>query len=166
MISEKMAKLFGYSISTTLSSPQKYQYRNANPILRCLVDQCNADPSWNGKFTTENELGDEIIKAIDEEKIDWRDMYLISKDQWLENMKTDIGFYRNYSENANQMEVFECHLLEMAANFLKRKIKLYSFNSSSAHQDPRTFNPKGKEVFCLLGCTSILHQNFFISLQK
>ena len=165
MISEKAASsVIGYSISTSLPGPQKYYYINRNPILRCLVDQCIGDPDWNGKFRTENDFGNEVIKALEERRIQWPGSDLIDEKQWIAKMKTDIIFYANYSLTGKQMEEFEYLLLELAANFLKRKIKLYSFNAENPTV-PKVFNSKGSSKFVLLGCTSIVHQNFFISLQ-
>ena len=164
LISEKAASVIGYSISTSLPGPQKYHYRNRNPILRCLVDQCIGDPDWNGRFGTEKDLGNEVVKALEERRIQWPGSDLIDEKQWIAKMKTALEFYMNYSRSPKQMEEFEYLLLELAANFLKRKIKLYSFNAENPTV-PKVFNSKGSSKFVLLGCTSILEQNFFISLQ-
>ena len=165
LISEKVASLIGCSISTSLPNPQKHHYYDSNPILRCLVDQCLEDPEWNGKFRTENDLGNEVIKALEERRIQWPGSELIQEKEWIQKMKTDIAFYRNYSGTAKQMEDFEYLLFELAANLLKRKIKLYSFNAEHP-EVPKIFNSKGSSEFSLLGCTSIKGQNFFISLQR
>ena len=164
LISEKVASLIGCSISTSLPTPQKYCYDDENPILRCLVDQCLEDPEWNGKFRTENDLGNEVIKALEERRIQWPGSELIQEKEWIQKMKTYIDFYRFYSRNANQMEDSEHLLFELAANLLKRKIKLYSFNAEHP-EVPKIFNSKGSSELSLLGCTSILGENFFISLQ-
>ena len=135
-------------------------------MLRCLVDQCLEDPEWNGKFRTENDLGNEVIKALEEKRIQWPGSELIQEKEWIQKMKTDIEFYRNYSENAKQMEDFEHLLFALAANLLKRKIKLYSSFNAEHPEVPKIFNSKGSSEFSLLGCTSIAEQNFFISLQR
>ena len=134
-------------------------------MLRCLVDQCLEDPEWNGKFRTENDLGNEVIKALEERRIQWPGSELIQEKEWIQKMKTDIQFYFHYSRDAKQMEDFEYLLFELAANFLKWKIKLYSFNAEHP-EVPKIFNSKGSSEFSLLGCTFIRGENFFISLQR
>ena len=114
------------------------------------------DRKWLGKWSH---------LALEERRIQWPGSELIQEKEWIQKMKTNIAFYRNYSRSTKQMEDFEHLLFELAANFLKRKIKLYSFNAEHP-EVPKIFNSKGSSEFSLLGCTSIAEQNFFISLQR
>lgn len=154
------------SISSSLPEPQKYVYINENPILRCLVDQCLGDNEWKGKIRDEKDLADQIVNAIDANLIDWPTFTIMSKKNWASKMKNDqISFYKSCAGSSERMEQFEFLLLELAGMVLKRRIFLYSLMNIT---EPRIFNDSGHGIadFSIMGCTSLMHQNFFISLQR
>lgn len=166
VLSEKVATKIGASISTSLPEPQKYVFLDKNPILICLVDQTFQDPQWEGQLKSDQDLAREIIKALEEEIIQWPGSDLITESDWIANMKKGfLTFYRNCSVNPKQVEDFEYLLLDLASKFLNRKISLYPFNVSDVGS-PKIFNSEGLVEYCLLGNTSIAGQNFFISLQR
>ena len=131
-----------------------------------LLDQCQRDPELKGKFSNQQSLLDGIIKALEDGTVVWPGKSnQVTREKWIEKMKIDMNFYKNFSRNAKEMEDYEYLLLEAAAHFLKRKIKLYCINSDNSGT-PKVFNANGSTKFYLLCCNNIRIQNFFLSLTK
>lgn len=168
LLSGKVARMIGASISTTLTEPQKYVFLDRNPILSCLVDQTINDLQWKGsQLKRDQDLANEIIQALEEGTIQWPSSDLVSKSDWIANMKAGfLLFYRNRCKTPQQLEEFEFILLTLASELLNRTIKFYQFNVNHHQHDPKIFNSKGHSEYFLLGCTSLGGQNFFISLKK
>ena len=113
MISEKAAFLIGCSISTELSEPQKYGFITQNPILGCLLDQCQRDPELKGKFSNQQSLLDGIIKALEDGSVAWPGKSnQVTREKWIEKMKIDMTFWFHFSRNAKEMEDYENFFLE------------------------------------------------------
>ena len=162
-------------ISQTLLDVKGYTQVNTNPILECIVDQMDHDEQRSGGKLTGLTLRDEIINALNQNTINWRQQYnkIITKEEWLRLMKIDLAFYQHQSRSAQEFENHEAILLDLASKYLKRRITLIPFLEGDKEQSfPRNSNwesfknifSKNSEAYNLLCCNKALYDNFFISI--
>mgnify|MGYP007022693691 CR=1 FL=1 len=137
-----------------------------NPIIEILADQLKHDPEWSGKEYAGSDLLSDILKALDDKKLDWpEDFTLLPCKEWIERMKINPTFYRDHARNASEMQIYEKLLLQLAANFLKRTIKLVPI----LDEDPELTiepslpsNPTGQ--LHIAYCNKLWDDNFFVSV--
>ena len=79
-------------------------------------------------------------------------------------MRTNPIFYWHHATDASEMQIYEQLLFQLAANFLKRTIKLVPI----LDEDPEltieptlSSNPKGQ--LHIAYCNKLLDDNFFVS---
>ena len=156
----------GYTRSKSLPFPVDYKYKGKNPLLDIFADQLKHDPEWPGKKYTGSDLLNDILKALDDKKLDWpEDFTLLPCKEWIERMRTNTNFYKHHVRNASQMKLYEKLLLQLAANFLKRTIKLVPI----LDEDPELTiepslpsNPTGQ--LHIAYCNRFKTKNFFVSV--
>ena len=137
-----------------------------NPIIEILADQLKHDPEWSEKEYTSSDLLNDILKALDDKKFDWpEDFTLLPCKEWIERMRIDPAFYFHHARNASEMQNYEKLLLQLAANFLKRTIKLVPI----LDEDPELTiepslpsNPTGQ--LHIAYCNKFWGKNFFVSV--
>merc|ERR1712008_382643 len=130
-----------------------------------LADQLKHDPEWSGKEYTGSDLLNDILKALDDKKLDWpEDFTLLPCKEWIKRMRIKSTFYRDHARNASDMKLYEELLLQLAANFLKRTIKLVPI----LDEDPELTieptlpsNPTGQ--LHIAYCNNLWKNNFFVS---
>ena len=137
-----------------------------NPIVEVVADQLKHDPERSGKEYAGSDLLNDILKALDDKKLDWpEDFTLLPCKEWIERMRINPNFYRNHARNASEMKLYEKLLLQLAANFLKRTIKLVPI----LDEDPELTiepslpsNPTGQ--LHIAYCNKLWYNNFFLSV--
>ena len=113
-----------------------------------------------------SDLLNDILKALDDKKLDWpEDFSLLPGNEWIIRMRIDPLFYKHHATDASEMQVYEQLLLQLAANFLKRTIKLVPI----LDEDPELTiepslpsNPTGQ--LHIAYCNKLESENFFISV--
>ena len=156
----------GYTRSKSLPFPVNYNYIGKNPLLEIFADQLKHDPEWSEKRYAGSDLLNDILKALDDKKLDWpEDFTLLPCKEWIERMRIHPKFYRHHARNASEMQIYEKLLLQLAANFLKRTIKLVPI----LDEDPELTiepslpsNPTGQ--LHIAYCNNLWKQNFFVSI--
>ena len=152
-----------------------YTQVNKNPILECLVDQMDHDEQRSGGKLTGLALRDEIIHALTQNTIEWpqQSNKIITKEEWIRQMKKHPKYYMHQSRNAKEMEDHEAVLLDLASKYLKRRITLIPFLEGGQKQ---TFPRKSLLVsftslfsseassYHLLCCNKAADKNFYISI--
>ena len=129
----------GLSRSETLSNPQDYSNIHSNPILACLVDQCNSDPELQEASLTQSSILNMITDGLNNKRLNWKWKWSITITKqaiWITNLQENKNFYHG-KENKDD---YENILLDLACQLLERKINLYSFNSGNPRKD-LTFTP-------------------------
>ena len=137
-----------------------------NPIIEILADQLKHDPEWSEIEYAGSDLLTDILKALDEKKLDWpEDFTLLTFKEWIERMRIDPQFYWHHARDASEMQIYEKLLLQLAANFLKRTIKLVPI----LDEDPELTiepslpsNPTGQ--IHIAYCNKLWTKNFFVSV--
>ena len=83
-----------------------YSVVNRNPILECIVDQMDHDEQRSGGKLTGLALRDEIIHALTQNTIEWpqQSNKIITKEEWIRQMKKYPFFYIYQSRNAKEFE--------------------------------------------------------------
>ena len=156
-------KLSGYTRSKSLPFPVNYNYMSRNPTLEIFADQLKHDPEWSEKEYTGSDLLNDILKALDDKKLDWpEDFSLLPGKEWIERMKTDPVFYFHHVRNASEMQIYEKLLLQLAANFLKTIIKLVPIFDEDPELTIEPSLPTGQLYIAY--CNRLLTENFFVSV--
>jgi len=159
-------KLSGYTRSKSLPFPMRYDTWD-NPIIEILADQLKHDPEWSEKRYAGFDLLNDILKALDDKKLDWPgDFTLLPGKEWIERMRINPVFYRDHATDASEMEIYEKLLLHLAATFLKRILKLVPI----LDEDPEltiepsslSSNPTGQLQIAY--CNRLKAENFFVSV--
>ena len=158
-------KLSGYTRSKSLPFLKKYDTWK-NPLLEIFADQLKQDPEWSEKGYAGSDLLNDILKALDDKKLDWpEDFTLLPGKEWIERIRIDPIFYLHHATDASEMQIYEKLLLQLAANFLKRTIKLVPI----LDEDPELIiettlpsNPIGQ--LHIAYCNSLKSDNFFVSV--
>ena len=167
-------------ISQTLPDIKGYYQINKNSILECLVDQMDHDEQRSGGKLTGLALRDEIIHALTQNTIEWpqQSNKIITKEEWIRQMKKHPNYYKHQSRNAQEFEDHEAVLLDLASKYLKRRITLIPFLEGGQEQTfPRkspwvsfkSFFSRKSEAseassYHLLCCNKAFHYNFFVSI--
>ena len=159
-------KLSGYTRSKSLPFPVNYNYIGKNPLLDIFADQLKDNPEWSEKEYTGSDFLNDILKALDDKNLDWpEDFTLLPCKEWIERMRIDPTFYRDHTKVASEMKLYEKLLLQLAANFLKRTIKLVPI----LDEDPELTiepslptNPTGQ--LHIAYCNRLKQHNFFVSV--
>ena len=160
-------------ISQTLPDVKGYNLANQNPILECIVDQMDHDEQRSGGKLTGLALRDEIIHALTQNTIEWPQQAnkIITKEEWIRQMKKHPKYYKEQSRNAQEFEDHEAVLLDLASKYLKRRITLIPFLEGDQEQSffPNDFDARNSEAskassYHLLCCNKAKGQNFFISI--
>lgn len=163
------ASRHGFVLSPTLPYPKNYKVANQNPILECLADQM-AREGW--KIRGSN-LQNNIIAALRQGTIKWpyHMNKIITQEKWNRLMEKDLAYYRNTTNNPNEFFGHEAVLLDLASQYLKRRITLIPFIEGDEKQ---TFVPKElceannegskNSTYYLLCCYKAYLDNFFISI--
>ena len=158
-------KLSGYTRSKSLPFPKKYDTWK-NPLLEIFADQLKQDPEWSEKGYAGSDLLNDILKALDDKKLDWpEDFTLLPGKEWIERIRIDPIFYLHHATDASEMQIYEKLLLQLAANFLKRTIKLVPI----LDEDPElTIEPSlpsnPTEQLYIAYCNKLRYDNFFVSV--
>ena len=137
-----------------------------NPVVEVVADQLKHDPEWSEKKYAGSDLLNDILKALDDKNLDWpEDFTLLPCKEWIERMRIDPAFYIHHARNASEMQIYEKLLLQLAANFLKRTIKLVPI----LDEDPELTiepslpsNPTGQ--LHIAYCNKLWDDNFFVSV--
>ena len=170
--------LKSYTRSQSLPDPQDYKTRGKNPILSCLLDQMKPDQELSEKFSNQTALLDNIIAALETERIHWPSAFiLMTSEQWIQKMRTDPRFYYYHAKISSEMQEYEDLLLDLAAQCLEREIQVIPFLQQDEKHFPtifpRTLFSKLKSIFCnvrpdfhLMSNQTLFRRNFFISIKK
>ena len=158
-------KLSGYTRSKSLPFPVNYTYVGKNPIQQVLADQLKHDPE-SGKENAGSELLTDILKALDDKKLDWpEDFTLLPWKEWIEKMRMDPIFYKYHVRDASEMQIYEKLLLQLAANFLKRTIKLVPILDEDPELTIEPSMPSNQTIQLHIAyCNKLWHNNFFASV--
>jgi hypothetical protein len=158
-------KLSGYTRSKSLPFPKRYDTWK-NPIIEIFADQLKHDPEWSEKEYTGSDLLTDILKALDDKKLDWpEDFTLLPGKEWIERMRIDPTFYRDHATDESEVQIYEKLLLQLAATFLKRTIKLVPIldeDSELTIEPSLSSNPKGRLHSAY--CNKLWDDNFFVSV--
>ena len=156
----------GYTRSKSLPFPKQYDTWK-NPLLEIFADQLKQDPEWSEKGYAGSDLLNDILKALDDKKLDWpEDFTLLTFKEWIKRMRIDPIFNFYHARNASEIQIYEKLLLPLAATFLKRTIKLVPI----LDEDPEltiepsslSSNPKGN--LYIVYCNKLWEDNFFVSV--
>ena len=94
-------------------------------------------------------------------------------EEWIRSIKFDPKFYWIKSKSAEEMEVQEMIILNLASKYLKRRITLIPFlegnegDSFFPHKEEylaRNTAASKAASYYLLGCNTARHHNFFASV--
>ena len=137
-----------------------------NPITEVVADQLKHDPEWSEIEYAGSDLINDILKALHDKQLVWpEDFTLLPCKEWIERMRIDSSFYFHHARNASEMQIYEKLLLQLAANFLKRTIKLVPI----LDEDPELTiepslpsNPTGQ--LHIAYCNKLDTKNFFVSV--
>ena len=136
-------------------------------ISDVVADQLKHDPEWSEKRYAGSDLLNDILKALDDKNLDWpEDFSLLPGKEWIERMRTNPLFYMHHATDVSEMQIYEKLLLQLAANFLKRTIKLVPI----LDEDPEltiepsslSSNPTGQ--LHIAYCNKLYMDNFFVSV--
>lgn len=158
-------KLSGYIRSKSLPFPMRYDTWD-NPIIVIFADQLKHDPEWSEKEYAGSDLLNDILKALDDKNLDWpEDFTLLPCKEWIKKMRMNPRFYMYHARNASEMQIYEQLLLQLAANFLKRTIKLVPI----LDEDPKlTIEPSLPSnqtgQLHIAYCYKLDTKNFFLSV--
>jgi len=170
----------GFVISQTLPDVKGNRVIDENPILECIVDQMDHDEQRSGRKLTGLALRDEIIHALTRNTIEWpqQSKKIITKEEWIRQMKKHPFFYKHQSRNAREMEDHEAILLDLASKYLKRRITLIPLLEGGQEQSflrkgfwesfTSLFSRKSEaskaSSYHLLCCNKAHQRNFYISI--
>ena len=137
-----------------------------NPIIEILADQLKHDPEWSEKRYTGSDLLNDILKALDDKKLDWpEDFTLLPGKEWIERIRIDPIFYLHHATDASEMQIYEKLLLQLAANFLKRTIKLVPILDEDLEQTLEPSFPSNTTgQLHIAYCNRLYTKNFFVSV--
>ena len=150
-----------------------YRLRETNPILACVADQTRYDKNWPEDDLDGVDLLEEIIEAIEEKVIDWpEDFKLMSCQEWIKKMKIDPTFYTLEAKSAPEFLAYEHHLLNMASQFLKRKIVLVPYFEKDQEQSFKLQRQSliskmfrsSKTYYLIFCCSEGFTHNFYMSI--
>ena len=149
--SESMPDLLGCNLS------------NRNPILDACSDQMNKFES-----KSENWTGARILQIICEKlqngKIPWpKNFHLMKPKEWVEKMKIDSNFYKNYVNDGSDFKAFDELLMELVSLALERPIEAVHFLDQD---QTMTFGQRfdsDKKLFIFL-LNDILDHSFYLSI--
>ena len=137
-------------ISPKLPNVKGYTQANTNPILECLVDQMDHDEQRSGGKLTGLALRDEIIHALTQNTIEWPQQAnkMITKEEWIRQMKISPVFYFHQSRIAQEFEDHEAVLMDLASKYPKRRITLIPFLEGDQEQTffPNDFDADNSEA--------------------
>ena len=159
-------KLSGYTRSKSLPFPKKYDTWK-NPLLEIFADQLKQDPEWSEKGYAGSDLLNDILKALDDKKLDWpEDFTLLPGKEWIERIRIDPIFYLHHATDASEMQIYEKLLLQLAANFLKRTIKLVPILDEGPELtiEPSSLSSNPTGQLHIADCNKLWHNNFFVSV--
>ena len=155
----------GYTRSKSLHFPVIYRV-GKNPIVEVVADQLKHDPEWSGKEYAGSDLLSDILKALDHKKLDWpEDFTLLTFKEWIKRIRIDPHFHLHHARNAPEMQLYEKLLLRLAANFLKRTIKMVPI----LDEDPELtieaslLNNPTRQLH-IAYCNKLKVHNFFVSV--
>ena len=155
----------GYTRSKSLPFPKTYNTWK-NPIIEILADQLKHDPEWSEKRYTGSDLLNDILKALDDKKLDWpEDFTLLPCKEWIKRMRIKSTFYKNHATDASEMQLYEELLLQLTANILKRTIKLvpiFDEDPELTIKPSLQSNPIGQ--LHIAYCNKLYTKNFFLSV--
>ena len=171
--------------SKSLPYPQDYNTVGNNPKLSCLLDQMKADQELSEKYPSQQALLNEIISALETEIINWPSTFnLMSSEQWIQKMRANPKFYFHHAKTSSEMREYENLLLDLAAQCLKSEIQLIPILEDDeiltfgSYKPSKTWfsrfkkifvtvNPTtGSRLFSIMACQTLLHHNFFVSIEK
>ena len=158
-------KLSGYTRSKSLPFPKKYDTWK-NPLLEIFADQLKQDPEWSEKGYAGSDLLNDILKALDDKKLDWpEDFTLLPGKEWIERIRIDPIFYLHHATDASEMQIYEKLFLQLAANFLKRTIKLVPILDEDPELTIEPSLPSNPTVQLHIAyCNRLYTNNFFVSV--
>ena len=159
-----------FSRSQSLPYPQDYSTKGKNPIFSCLLDQMKHDQELSEKYPSQRgsrqrALLYDIISALETERIHWPSSFnVMSSEQWIQKMWENPKFYMHHARNSSEMREYENLLLDLAAQTLKREIKLFPFLDQD---EGFVFNPRFyTRRFSIMACQRLKHNTFFLSIEK
>ena len=158
-------KLSGFTRSKSQYFPVIYRV-GKNPIVEVVADQLKHDPEWSGKEYAGSDLLSDILKALDDKKLDWpEDFTLLTFKKWIERMRIDPIFYYYHARHASEMQLYEQLLYQLAANFLKRTIKLVPILDEDPELTIEPSLPSNQTgQLHIAYCNKLWTENFFISV--
>ena len=84
-----------------------------NPIIEILADQLKHDPEWSEKRYAGSDLLNDILKALDDKKLDWpEDFTLLPCKEWIERMRIHPNFYKHHARKASEKRIYEKYLTQ------------------------------------------------------
>ena len=145
--------------SKSLPFPQKYWFKNENPILNCVNDQANQVDSARGEING-NALLRKVISSLKACDINWNNFdQLITMEDWISKMEGSCDFYI-YSKRENFL-IYEKILFNLLGQYFDRKIVLIQPWAQNFE-----FNETAKNSFYLLVLFSerASNNNVYLSL--
>ena len=93
------------------------------------MDQIKQDESWTGVDLDAETLLYSIIEGLWNQTLEWPwpEDRLISQDEWIEKTMENPSFYKEHATSVVDFQSFEAILLDLASQFLKRRILLIPF---------------------------------------
>ena len=126
-----------------------------------------ADQELSRKYPNQIALLDDIISALETERIHWPSAFnLMSSEQWIQKMRENPNFYWYHARDSSELRKYENLLLDLAAQCLKSEIQLIPFLDQD---EGFVFKPRsttGSRLFSMMACQTLWHHNFFVSINK
>ena len=135
---------------------------NKNPILEVLSDQMN-NSSDSSECWTGAKILELILEKLEKRQISWpREFQLIQPEEWMQKMKLNSKFYRNYVRSVSEFEQFDNFLIELCSQSLERPIEVWSFLDEDP---PKIFGSNfsdNKKLFIFCN-NNLLYKSFYAS---
>ena len=161
-------KLLSFHMKRSNTLPVMTDYTNfgiGNPIMDCLADQTKYDLEWKDcHFTAENLL-ETILKNLENGHLVWPGSIGINRNEWIQIIRENPNWY--FFDNNNLIDSCvgidgEDLLLNLASNYLKRKIQLIPIFKGSFKMFGKEFS--NSNPYHLMSCQDAGPQNFFLSV--
>ena len=163
-ISDEKLLRFHLKRSNTLPDVMDYiTYGIGNPIMDCLADQTKYDHVWKYRNFTSDTLLKAILTNLENGHLFWPGS--INKNEWIQKTRENPNWYlinKNGLQDPGLLIDGENLLLNLASNYLKRKIQLITIFKKGFKMFGKEFS--NSKPYRLMSCQDADAYNFFLSV--
>ena len=157
-------KLMSFRLKRSNTLPDVMSSGIGNPIMNCLADQTKYDPEWKYCNFTAETLLETILTNLENGHLVWPGS--INKNEWIQKTRENPNWYlfnKNGLLDKGLVIDGEDLLLDLASNYLKRKIQLIPIFKKGFKMFGKEFS---SNPYRLMSCQDAGHYNFFLSVLR